>query len=90
MGYFIFSGNQGSNRSKYSILLLWLSISYGFTNFSWIWLWLDRDRHALEWSILYIMGWLSTALLSQNFGDSIPGDINTEGNNKLSWGNGTS
>ena len=25
--------------------LLWLSISYGFTNFVWIWLWLDRDGH---------------------------------------------
>jgi hypothetical protein len=23
--------------------LLWLSISYGFTNFAWIWLLLDRD-----------------------------------------------
>ena len=28
--------------------LLWLSMSYGFTNFVWIWLWLDRDGHALE------------------------------------------
>ncbi len=51
------------------IILLWLSISYGFTNFAWIWLWLDRDGHALEWSLLFIMGWLATALLSQNFGD---------------------
>jgi len=51
------------------IILLWLSISYGFTNFAWIWLWLDRDRHALEWSLLFIMGWLATAFLSQNFGD---------------------
>lgn len=48
--------------------LLWLSMSYGFTNFVWIWLWLDRDKKALEWSILIIAGWLTTALLSQNFG----------------------
>ena len=52
------------------LILLWLSISYGFTNFAWIWLWLDRDRHTLEWSLLFIMGWLATALLSQNFGDN--------------------
>ena len=52
------------------VILLWLSISYGFTNFAWIWLWLDRDRHTLEWSLLFIMGWVATALLSQNFGDS--------------------
>lgn len=48
--------------------LLWLSISYGFTNFVWIWLWLDRDRHIFEWSVLIVSGWLCTALLSQNFG----------------------
>ena len=48
--------------------LLWLSISYGFTNFVWIWLWLDRDGHALEWSLLIVTGWFCTALLSQNFG----------------------
>jgi hypothetical protein len=48
-------------------LLLWLSASYGFTNFVWIWLWLDRDKRTLEWSLLIVMGWLATALLSQNF-----------------------
>ncbi|MDD3521177.1 MAG: hypothetical protein PHU65_08110, partial [Actinomycetota bacterium] len=56
---------SGANTA---LLLLWLSISYGFTNFAWIWLWLDRDGHALEWSLLIISGWLATALLSQNFG----------------------
>lgn len=49
--------------------LLWLSMSYGFTNFAWIWLWLDRDGHALEWSILIMGGWFCTALLSQSFSD---------------------
>ncbi len=49
-------------------LLLWLSLSYGFTNFVWIWLWLDRDGNALEWSLLIITGWVAVALLSQNFG----------------------
>jgi hypothetical protein len=53
-------------------LLLWLSISYGFTNFAWIWLWLDRDGYALEWSILMIFGWFTVALLSQNFGSNFP------------------
>jgi hypothetical protein len=48
--------------------LLWLSISYGFTNFAWIWLLLDRDGNGVEWSVLTIMGWVAVALLSQNFG----------------------
>ncbi len=50
--------------------LLWLSMSYGFTNFVWIWVWLDRDHHALEWSLYILSGWLCVALLSQNFGGS--------------------
>jgi hypothetical protein len=48
--------------------LLWLSMSYGFTNFVWIWNWLSRDGRALEWSLFIVAGWLCTALLSQNFG----------------------
>ena len=52
--------------------LLWLSISYGFTNFVWIWLWLDQDGHRLEWSLLIIAGWLCTALLSSNLGEGLP------------------
>jgi len=48
--------------------LLWLSISYGFTNFAWIWLLLDRDGKGVEWSVLTVMGWVSVALLSQNYG----------------------
>jgi len=48
--------------------LLWLSVSYGFTNFAWIWLLLDRDGKTVEWSVLTIIGWVAVALLSQNFG----------------------
>lgn len=48
--------------------LLWLSMSYGFTNFAWIWLLLDGDGHAVEWSLLPILGWLLVGQLSQNFG----------------------
>ncbi len=48
--------------------LLWLSMSYGFTNFAWIWLLLDRDGHAVEWSLLPILGWMTVGQLSQNFG----------------------
>ena len=33
-------------------LLLWLSLSYGFTNMAWAWLLLDRDKHGVEWSVL--------------------------------------
>lgn len=52
--------------------LLWLSISYGFTNFAWIWLLLDQDGHAVEWSLLPILGWVTIGQLSQNFGTNFP------------------
>ena len=49
-------------------VLLWMSFSYGITNFAWIWILLDRDENRLEWSLLIISAWVSIALLSQNFG----------------------
>jgi hypothetical protein len=53
-------------------LLLWMSFTYGITNFAWIWILLDRDEHRLEWSLLIISAWLTIALLSQNFGKDFP------------------
>lgn len=66
--FYLLLGTRVVNGADPFWFLLWLSISYGFTNFVWIWLWLDRDGHSLEWSLLITTGWLCTALLSQNFG----------------------
>jgi hypothetical protein len=52
--------------------LLWLSMSYGFTNFAWIWLWLNKDKRLFEWSFLIISAWFTIALLAQNFGSNFP------------------
>lgn len=52
--------------------LLWLSMSYGFTNFAWIWLLLDGDSHAVEWSLFLIVYWITIGQLSQNFGTGFP------------------
>src|SRR4030042_2165361 len=49
-------------------LLLWMSLSYGLTNFAWIWLLFEKDGRWKEWSLLIISAWLAVALLSQNFG----------------------
>ncbi len=67
-GFYLLLGTRVVNGADPFWFLLWLSMSYGFTNFVWIWLWLDRDKHSLEWSVLIISGWLTSALLSQNFG----------------------
>jgi len=54
------------------IFLLWLSTSYGFTNFVWIWLLLNKDKKIIEWSALIIIGWLAVGLISQSFGSNFP------------------
>ncbi len=69
-GFYLLLGTREVHGADPFWFLLWLSMSYGFTNFVWIWLWLDRDGHALEWSLLIVAGWLAVALLSQNFGSS--------------------
>jgi hypothetical protein len=68
--FYLLLGTREVTGASTLLILIWLSISYGFTNFAWIWLWLDRDRRSLEWSLLFIMGWVATALLSQSFGNN--------------------
>ncbi|MGN1074702.1 MAG: hypothetical protein ACI4QB_06890 [Eubacteriales bacterium] len=50
-------------------VLLWMSVSYGFTNFTWIWLWLSKDEHLREWSVLILSWWFVCPLLTQTFSD---------------------
>ncbi len=45
--------------------LLWMSMSYGFTNFAWIWLALDKDEYLIEWSLLILCWWLCCPMLAQ-------------------------
>lgn len=53
-------------------VLLWMSLSYGFTNFVWIWLWISKDRNLLEWSFLILLWWFTCPLLAQTFGADTP------------------
>lgn len=48
-------------------VLLWMSISYGFTNFVWIWLWLSKDKHLFEWSALILFWWFCCPLITHTF-----------------------
>lgn len=54
------------------LYLLWLSFSYGITNFAWIWLMLDRDKLTAEWTVMILSAWLAIGFLSQNFGSAFP------------------
>lgn len=48
--------------------LLWMSMSYGFTNFAWIWLTLDKDEYLIEWSLLILCWWFCCPMLAQLIG----------------------
>jgi hypothetical protein len=48
-------------------VLLWMSMSYGFTNFTWIWLWLSKDRHLFAWSTLIVAWWLCCPQITHIF-----------------------
>ena len=47
---------------------LWLSCSYGITNFAMICLFLARDKRLFEWVSLIVLWWIACPLLAQNFG----------------------
>ena len=59
---------------EYSLfwVLLWMSMSYGFTNFTWIWLWISKDRKLREWSLLILLWWFCCPLLTGTFGSGEP------------------
>ena len=48
-------------------VLLWMSMSYGFTNFTWIWLWLSKDTHLFSWSFLILLWWFVCPQLAATF-----------------------
>ena len=45
-------------------VLLWMSMSYGFTNFIWIWLWLEKDENLFEWSLLILLWWFVCPIIA--------------------------
>ncbi len=66
--FFLLLGTREVVGASTFWFLLWLSTSYGFTNFVWIWLFLNKDKRILEWSLFIVIGWIAVALLSQSFG----------------------
>ena len=41
-----------------ALVLLWMSLSYGITNFAFIWLCLSKDKYLKYWLILIVGWWL--------------------------------
>lgn len=66
--FYLALGTRQVNGANPAAFLLWLSMSYGITNFAWICLFLAHDKRLVEWSVLIIMWWITCPLLAQNFG----------------------
>ena len=60
---------QGGNLF---LVLLWMSMSYGITNFVLIWTWMSKDRHVTEITAFILIWWIVAPMLSQSFGGSLP------------------
>ncbi|WP_051622797.1 hypothetical protein [Mycoplasmopsis primatum] len=52
------------------LILFWMSMSYGFTNFVWIWLWISKDKHLFEWSLIILLWWLCGPMIMSRFNNS--------------------
>lgn len=68
-GIFHLVFNSRSISEGYSLfwVLLWMSMSYGFTNFVWIWLWVQKDKNLLEYTLLILSWWLCCPMITKTF-----------------------
>lgn len=53
-------------------VLLWMSMSYGITNFVWIWLWFSREKQAWTWTLMILVWWICAPMLSEAVGANAP------------------
>lgn len=65
-------GTRSIEGGNLFAVLLWMSMSYGITNFVWIWLWFSRDSHKFEWTLLIVVWWIAAPMLANTFGGSLP------------------
>ncbi len=56
------------------LILFWMSMSYGITNFAFIWLCLRKDKHLRNWLMMIIGWWLMVPLIASLGG---PNNIQT-------------
>ncbi len=70
--FHLWTGSRHIEGGNMFWVLLWMSMSYGITNFVWIWLWYSKDRRLLEWSLLILVWWIAAPMLASTFGKSLP------------------
>lgn len=53
-------------------VLLWMSMSYGITNFVLIWTWISKYKHTVEITLFILVWWIAAPMLAQTFGANLP------------------
>lgn len=72
VGFYLVLGTRVVTGAHPLYFLLWLSMSYGFTNMAWMWLWFAEKENRLEWSTLIIVAWFSIAIITAGLGGAWP------------------
>lgn len=60
-------GTRSIENGDLFLVLLWMSMSYGMTNFALIWIWLNKDEHYIEYTALIWIWWICCPLLTSTF-----------------------
>lgn len=66
--FHLLTGSRSIEGGDMFWVLLWMSMSYGITNFAWIWLCLKKDRRIAEWTVLIFVWWIACPMLDDTFG----------------------
>ncbi|MCM1367668.1 MAG: hypothetical protein NC184_02505 [Roseburia sp.] len=51
-------------------VLLWMSMSYGITNFALIWIWVSKDRYYIEYTAAIWIWWICCPIIASMGGDA--------------------
>lgn len=60
----IYINNELCDIETTALILLWMSLSYGITNFAYIWLCLSKDKYLKYWLFMIIAWWLIAPSIS--------------------------
>jgi len=61
-------GTASTSEGLMFWVLLWMSMSYGITNFVLLWVWMGKDRHSTEWTLLIFIWWFCAPMIASAFG----------------------
>ncbi len=61
----VFIGDELQGAGITFLVLLWMSMSYGFTNFAFIWTLVGKDKLAKYWVFLIVMWWMICPSISE-------------------------